>query len=285
MEAFTSQLARAVDGDPTAIHRARVASRRLREAISGAGLRAEDKLLRGELRSVGKALGTVRELDVTLHVLRERHGNTANSSIAINVLSRQVAHARANARKRLARTLTAGKIERLARKLSDAATALDAREGAGGRKFSMTWRWVADTRLARRAGALSEAIESAGTVYSTTTLHRVRIATKKFRYALELASETRPIPHATQHLATLKTLQGLLGDLQDLSVLLSWAYQLQGSAILDLATLRALSAFSRALENDCRYLHARFMRHRNQLLALTGRMDAESSMHQERVAS
>jgi len=68
-------------------------------------------------------------------------------------------------------------------------------------------------------------------------------------------------------------------------VLLAWAYQLQGSAVLDLATLQALGAFSCALENECRHLHARFVRHRSQLLALTSKMDAVPSTAQEQVAS
>ncbi len=262
-----------------------MASRRLREAISGVGLCAEDKSLRDEVRSVAKALGTVRELDVTLHILRERHRNAPNSCMAFEVLSRQVASARATARKRLARTLTAAQIERLMRRLSSAATALEARDNARGGKFSITWQWVADARLARRASALSNAIETAGTVYSTTTLHAVRLALKKFRYAFELASEARSIPHATQHLAMLKTVQGVLGEMHDLSVLLSWTYQAQGFGILDAATLGALSTFSRALEDDCRYLHARFMRQRNQVVALTARTDEDALIYQEQAAS
>ncbi|HUK35837.1 MAG TPA: CHAD domain-containing protein, partial [Vicinamibacterales bacterium] len=206
VDAFTSELVEALEGDSTAIHRTRVASRRLREAISGAAFeQGEGKSLRDEVRAVAKALGPVREIDVTLRTLHERHPNGAQPSVAIDALSRHVTLERVNARKRLSRTLTAGKLQRLARKLSSAAAGLETREDVDGRKFSRTWQWVADARLARRASALSEAIEQAGTIYAPAMLHTVRIAVKKFRYAFELAAEARPIPRAAQHLATLKT--------------------------------------------------------------------------------
>src|SRR5262245_8381568 len=62
----------AVAGQDRGIHQSRVASRRLREAVPvlTAGVKGTkaDKALR-KIRRLTKALGTVRELDVTLHIL------------------------------------------------------------------------------------------------------------------------------------------------------------------------------------------------------------------------
>ena len=72
--ALHRQLAAAVAGKDTGVHQARVASRRLREALpvltegldhSQAG-RAQRKI-----RRLTQALGSVRELDVTLHLIDE----------------------------------------------------------------------------------------------------------------------------------------------------------------------------------------------------------------------
>jgi CHAD domain-containing protein len=58
----------AQEGDETSVHQARVASRRLREALPVLGARADgDALDRAEKRvkRITRALGPVRELDVT----------------------------------------------------------------------------------------------------------------------------------------------------------------------------------------------------------------------------
>ena len=64
----------AIGGDGIGVHQARVASRRLREAVP---VLARDvkpgkaKKAHGKVRKLTRALGTVRELDVTLTVLNE----------------------------------------------------------------------------------------------------------------------------------------------------------------------------------------------------------------------
>src|SRR3954471_14176504 len=72
--ALRRQLAAAVAGKDTGVHQARVASRRLREAIpvltEGLQHTKAGKAQR-KIRRLTQALGTVRELDVTLHLIDE----------------------------------------------------------------------------------------------------------------------------------------------------------------------------------------------------------------------
>src|SRR6187401_2766330 len=61
-------------GDEISVHQARVASRRLREALPVLGARADVHALgrvQRRVRRITRALGPVRELDVTLSLLAE----------------------------------------------------------------------------------------------------------------------------------------------------------------------------------------------------------------------
>src|SRR5262245_22872073 len=76
--ALKRHVTEAVSGHPRGVHQARVASRRLREAVpvltSGVKNTKAKKAL-GKIRRLTRALGTVRELDVTLKVLDELAGS------------------------------------------------------------------------------------------------------------------------------------------------------------------------------------------------------------------
>src|SRR5690349_3512121 len=67
----------AANGDGTGVHQARVASRRLREAVPvlTEGLHGTKAgKARRKIRRLTRALGAVRELDVTLHLIDELGG-------------------------------------------------------------------------------------------------------------------------------------------------------------------------------------------------------------------
>ena len=70
----------AQSGDETSVHQARVASRRLREALPVLGTSADahalDRVDR-RVRRITRALGPVRELDVALLLLAELEGRGA----------------------------------------------------------------------------------------------------------------------------------------------------------------------------------------------------------------
>jgi CHAD domain-containing protein len=103
-------------------------------------------------------------------------------------------------------------------------------------------------------------------------LHRVRIAVKKLRYAAELVAETTGERIAVD-IAVLRSVQGLLGDLHDLEALLERARTAQALLVpLDLTVWRDLGSLVHVVEDDCRQLHARYMRHRTELMAMANRM-------------
>src|SRR5262249_40673860 len=72
--ALRRYLVEAIAGKDTGVHRARVASRRLREAVPVLTVGLENtkgKKAQRKVRRLTQALGAVRELDVTLHLVDE----------------------------------------------------------------------------------------------------------------------------------------------------------------------------------------------------------------------
>src|SRR5438445_7832421 len=72
--ALRRQLSAAIAGTDVGVHQARVATRRLREAVPvlTAGLHhSKSGKAQRKIRRLTPALGTVRELDVTLHLIDE----------------------------------------------------------------------------------------------------------------------------------------------------------------------------------------------------------------------
>jgi CHAD domain-containing protein len=64
-------------------------------------------------------------------------------------------------------------------------------------------------------------MERASGVYTPHRLHRMRLATKKLRYSIELADAAR-VASAGDLVETLKTVQDVLGEIHDLEVLGKW---------------------------------------------------------------
>jgi CHAD domain-containing protein len=270
------------DGDVEAVHRARVASRRLRELVPILGLdsAAAPKLNR-RLRKVTKLLGAVRELDVLAMMIEDLGRDTRYSQYALTAL-KQVGDAvqrdRTAARDHLATKLPLAKIQRLTRHLRRAVRqeTVDHERGHERRAPSKpAWVWAVEARTARRAMGVRSAIASAGTVYIPERLHDVRIAVKKLRYAMELAAEARSQRGNGDigALGALKAAQDLLGRLHDVEVLIGRSRQEQASlSPPTLTAWRELDSLIRRLEDDCRALHAEYMHHRARLIAVTDRV-------------
>jgi len=279
LDAFARDVEGIEAGDVEALHRARVASRRLRELLPLVGLEHDVARAFGRrLRKVTRQLGVVRELDVLLLLARELAEAGRSSVAALRPIGAAAAQELVSARERLSAKLPTAKLERLVRALERALNGLQSddatpdRSHATGRRHA--WRWALDARLVHRAAGLRDAIEAAGAVFVPQPLHRVRIAVKKLRYTLELAGEvTRK--RTDDDLAALKGAQDLLGRLHDLGVLLDRAREAQAlSSPPDLRASRDLSSLVHAVEDDCRRLHARYMRNRTELMAIANRMAA-----------
>ena len=125
--------------------------------------------------------------------------------------------------------------------------------------------------MTHRASALKDALADAGALYLPDRLHAVRIAVKKLRYAREVLVEASGA-RTKGELRSLKRGQDILGRLHDMQMLLDRVRQLQASLTPpDVTMWRKLDTLTTALENDCRRLHARFMRQRDVVLTVCDR--------------
>jgi CHAD domain-containing protein len=276
LDLFSRMLPDVEEGDPRALHRVRVASRRLRELLPILQLdQAVTRKLGRRLRRITKRLGLVRECDVLTRLLDELHESSRYNAGGLSQVSTEVASRRDDARKSLDSKLPKTELRRVADKLEDIEKALRAAPGAPNRREETTWRWAVDARIARRGERLSAAMREAGAVYLPERLHVVRIAVKKMRYSVELAVELAG-EKTTADLRTLKQAQDVLGRMHDLQVLIDRVRQIQAAATADLRAERELEAMVDTLENDCRRLHARYVRDRAALAAVCARSVARS---------
>jgi CHAD domain-containing protein len=262
------------EGDVRAIHRARVASRRLREILPLLELDPDvTRKLNKRLRRITRSLGPVRELDVLRSLIDELHESRRPQSAALAHIAEVVTTARIEAREAISGKGSSA-MRRATRKLERIAESLRDRD-SGHR--TRAWRWALEARMAHRAAALKRAIADAGAVYLPERLHTVRIAVKKLRYAVELDVESGASKFAAD-LATLKRLQRLLGRMHDLQVLIDWVRKAQANHLAgDPAATRDLDATAISLDRSCRRLHARYVRERDALLAVCERTGAAAA--------
>lgn len=251
--AIAHDFGRAAEGDRTAIHRVRVASRRMRAALAiagGAGDRRGASLTRS-IRRVTRALADVREMDVVRKVLRRMPAETGCSSVTLLRLDEMCERSRdralKSARRRLDRvdwTRADSRVARLAERLEDVKPDLLARQV------------IIEVR--QRAADCVEALRHAGVMYAVDPLHAVRLATKKLRYTLELAGDMlgSDMGATTRQL---KRFQEVLGDLHDAQMTQEHVRDAAGRAR---SRVRAteLDALHGELEIECRRLHARALR-------------------------
>jgi CHAD domain-containing protein len=255
LDQFTRMLPELAEGELSAMHRTRVASRRLREIVPilelepGVGER-----LGRRLKTVTVELGIVRELGVLLKLVGKLHDTGQFDAQVLRRISSRLADAYSQARERLEERLPVDEVERVAKKL--AKIGRDLRD----RKPSRAWMWAIDARVHRRATAVLGALDAAGSIYLQERLHDVRIALKKFRYALEISCEAAGLEPSAD-IRTLKKYQDTLGRMHDLQVLLDRIREIQPSiAPQELAVWRKIDAIVNALEDECRRLHAKFLR-------------------------
>src|SRR6185503_15792800 len=160
--ALRRQLVAAVAGKDTGVHQARVASRRLREALpvltDGLQHTKSGKAQR-KIRRLTEALGTVRELDVTLHLIDELADRPAVPQAALREVRALVIEEREQRRAVMLDRLTEIDQDKLTRRLQSVRAALAA--PAPGHN----WRSALALRIARRGRRLEKAIEQAGQIY------------------------------------------------------------------------------------------------------------------------
>ena len=272
IDQFTRVLDAVEQGDVRALHLARVASRRMRELVPMLQLEgATSRKIGRRLRKVTRRLGPVRELDVLLIQIDELHVAGRRGSGGLGRVGVRVSKARDEARKRLSEALPTSDMSRLARKLERLGDDLAARERSSSKAAARNWRWAIDARVAKRASRMAAAMNAAGALYLPERLHSVRIAAKRLRYAVELSADAAG-ERGGKDLSLLKRGQDVLGRLHDVQMLIDQVRQTQASlAPPSITVWRELDTLVASLEDDCRRLHARYMRLRDALTALVER--------------
>jgi CHAD domain-containing protein len=243
---FGAQIDLARGGDPKAIHRARVATRRLREAlaVTAAALRGDAADLRREFRAITAALGPVRELDVSHRLLLELADASSWPVDAVGRVEQLGLRERAKAIDKLQDAFEGDDAKALVRRVRSAAREVKDMDDA-------SLSGIIASRYARRLREFNRTLREAGTVYAGDRLHRVRIAAKKLRYLIEFGDTAN-----SEALRRLKRLQKILGKLHDAQMVQHQiAEAAAGESVLGLH--RSLRAMSRELEAECRAWHGK----------------------------
>ena len=246
-------------GETEALHKARVASRRIREALPVVGVHASAakvKKLRRKMRDLTRYLGPIRELDVELGMIEKRLACDGSRS-ALTMVRREVAARRLALRHKLKEDKPVSDLKKLRKKLEKVAAPKDEHASQDA------WRAALAATLMRRAKRVKAALDDAGPLYAPERIHGVRIATKKLRYALEIAADAGQAG-VQPELKALKREQERLGHLHDLQSLLKHVQQAQASARVG-SRLAELTAYADTFERECRGLHAQFVEGRDAL--------------------
>ena len=195
------------------LHAMRVASRRLRAAIAffQTVLPVEAAQLRPDLAWIGQAIGAVRDLDVQLAQLDEwAELSPEVDRAAVAPLRALLRDQRADARAKMLLALDSPRYERLVRRFG---RMLRARSGAR----TAPARAAAPELVLRRHRKLRGYTKGVARGGDPDAYHQLRIAAKRFRYALEFLSDV--YPGETQALVRRTVaLQDLLGGYQDAHV-------------------------------------------------------------------
>ena len=271
--ALSRTLPGAQKGDVHAVHQARVATRRIREALPLVARGRAGKSLKKSVRKLTRALGPVRELDVALMNLDQLRNSGDVSEAAIARLRQLITEERQRLGAEMVRLISHYNLPRFQKKAIDAAARGPQMSGTRDpRRIA-----AAFSRAARRAEGLRAAMENAAGIYLPDRLHQVRIAVKKLRYALEIAQDLSA-SRATVRIRTLKRVQDLLGRMHDLEMLIARTRAIQGRSGAPSLTLSAdFDRLVRRLENECRRLHVRYMNERKSLLRICDYLSAREA--------
>lgn len=262
-------------GDVRSVHQARVATRRLRETLPVLRVTVNAQALervKRQVRRMTRALGPVRELDVALTHLNELAQRKIVSARAIARVRQSIARERLARRREMLEAITPGKVNKLSDRLTRVGEAPQSPQPASAID-------EAEHQVRRRAVRLIAAIDRAGSLYLADRLHAVRVAAKKLRYAMEVERELKR-SRVTARILQLKRLQDLLGRMHDLEILIDRTRQVQADAAAnDRRLALELDALVRELEDECRQLHAIYMRKRGSVLQLCELLSRPAERH------
>ena len=241
-------------GDAESIHQARIATRRLRAALAVIDGASSDRIK--VCRRLGRALGAVRESDVTQEIFATLATRVPSAASVIAAVRPCVEDEQRRARRRLIKSLEVLKLRPL--------TTL----GDGPPLLRLTlfrdWRHAIESEIVSRQRALSRALDRAPGLYMPKRLHRVRIAAKKLRYTLELGAAIGLSIDARAMRALTKS-QEVLGRLHDAATAQRVLKRLDVHGNSMATETHILNAVMNA---DCVALHDKYLGRREQLQAV-----------------
>jgi len=266
LRALSKHLPRAIQGDVEPLHQGRVTTRRLREILPLCACEVTRGLANQALRRVrrvGRALGEVREIDVSIGVAEEIIRAGAVDESAGRRLRKHLQDDREERRERMLDRLSSVNPRKLERDLADVARVLGMRQQTDG------WAQKLTVSVKRRSEGIRGAVVAAGALYISDRVHRVRIETKKLRYLLELAGETGEA-RTREAVRELRKIQDVLGRLHDLEVLGGMIQNLTIPAPdTDNPSVNAgLETLRLTLHSECRDLHRQYVGKRESLLRI-----------------
>ena len=266
LDTMLEQLPRALDGDVEGVHQARIATRRLREALPfvlpSARRKANpddpDGLVR-TVRNAGRHLGRVRELDV-MDAMLDRASERIESTAGVVARAKTTVRERLRAERRgMVKAIERLELEDLRHLLTKHGSAWSPlRLLTGSNWVDLMWQ-----RIAARGADAADAVRRAPGVYLPNRAHKARIAVKKLRYGVEVARDTGIWP-ADRLLKDLRRIQGTLGDLHDAQVLVDGLDDLLG----DDAESREASTLQALLRDDISRAHAEYVRRRERIFRI-----------------
>ena len=207
-----NEMAARTGSDAEAVHRMRIASRRMWEVIAlfRATLPGDTRALRRELGWARRALGDVRDLDVQIEELESAAGSAGGTALA--PLIARLAGEREAARVRMREALDTPRFEALLGGLDAAIGEL----GSGGPNGASEVSVGAGAArvLTRRMAQVRRRGDRLDAHTPDAELHALRIRVKRLRYALEFLAPLYP-KAAARLLPRLVALQDGLGRRQD----------------------------------------------------------------------
>jgi CHAD domain-containing protein len=185
--------------DPEAVHKQRVASRRLRSLLRTARSQLDDpersEQLRDELRWLGNALGEVRDRDVLIAYLQAELATLEEASAFRGVL-KLLDDERELARGKLVVALDSQRYQRLLKELETPPSLNGGLRAAAVKEHKR----------------LRKAVKRMSGDPTDEELHKVRIRAKRARYAAEASGAGK------RYIKRAKSLQDVLGEHQDAAV-------------------------------------------------------------------
>jgi CHAD domain-containing protein len=211
--------------DPLGVHDMRVASRRLRSALQDFKPYLRQRKLAaaaGELKRIARVLGAVRDKDVAIPVLEELQGEApAAEAAGLVALAGERRTARDAARVALVKAIDEETLASLRAEFADALeNALQPRRQRAKKKreaAALSFGEVAREVILARLEELRELSACLYQPFAVEALHRMRIAAKRLRYAMQLFA-TCLNETLAEHAAQVAELQTALGNLHDCDV-------------------------------------------------------------------